>query len=412
MEQKISELKTEERDTLPQEERRYTPLALVALTHAFTHMQASLMPLIYPFAVQEFGISYAVIGLLEGVSRFSGGLLQGPAGLLGRFIPRRILLGLNNLLLALSLGFLSLSANFSHFFAATVMGRIVQSPQHPIGNSLISEWFGKKLRGFVFAINYSGANVGSTIVPIIAGGLFAWVGWRGTAGIFVIPGVISGLLAIFMLRHAGKVVVNTTEGSKPHLGGEILKVFKDRNSRFVILTDILATGARGLAVLSVYVPLYLRDTMREGLGLGAMATSILYTVLLSGSVVGPLFLGRISDKFGRIRILRGILLASSLSIFSIVLAGNNLFLVVPVLLVTGFATYSFSPLIQATLADVADPSIRDLTFSVYFPASFAMGAIWTFVLGIVADQFGFQTVFIVSSIAPLAALPFTLPIKE
>ncbi len=406
-------MKMEEKDTPSQVQRRYKPLVLVTGTHAFTHMYAALLPLVYPFIVIEFGISYAAIGLLEGVSRFSGGLLQGPAGLLGRFMPRKLLLGLNSLLLALSMAFLSLSANFSHFFTAVVMGRAVQSPQHPIGASLVSEWFGKNLRGTALAINYAGANVGSIIVPLIAGGLFLLIGWRGTVGAFTLPGVVFGLLAIMMLSGAGKVVATATSGSdKPHLGGELLKVLKDPNSRFVIISTILAAGGRGLGILSLYVPLYLRDTIRDGLGLDMMTTSVLFTILLIGGIVGPLFLGRISDRFGRSRILRITLFLSSVCIFLLVLSGDNLSLIIPVLLAMGFTNYSFTALFQAMLADVSHPSVRDLAFSLYFPISFGSGAVWSFAMGLVADNFGFQPLFLVAAISPLVALPFTFPVKE
>ncbi|MFC1893640.1 MFS transporter [Chloroflexota bacterium] len=402
----------EEQDRLHQTQSRYMPLVLVVLTHAFIHMYGALLPLVYPFIVIEYGISYAAIGLLEGVSRFSAGLSQGPAGLLGRFVPRNILLGLGNLLLALSMGLTSLSANFVQFFAATVFGRIAQSPQHPIGSSLISEWFGKKLRGTTFAINYSGANMGSIIVPLIAGGLFLLVGWRGTLGIFIFPGLVFGLLAIIMLSGAGKVVTTTSGSSRPNLGSEIRMVFKDPNSRFVIVSAMLSAGAGGLGILNIYVPLYLRDTIRDGLGLEPMTTSILYTILLVGSVVGPLFMGRISDRFGRIRTIKTILFLSSLNTVLLVLSGSNLSSIIPVLLAMGFTNYSYTALLQALLADVANPSVRDLTFSLFYPLSFGVGAIWSFGLGVVADQFGFRPMFLISAISPLIALPFIWILKE
>ncbi len=405
-------MKREKQNRLCHTQSQYMPLVLVVLTHAFTHMYGALLPLVYPFIVTEFGISYAAIGLLEGVSRFSGGLLQGPAGLLGRFMPRNVLLGLGNILLALGMGFTSLSATFAHFFAATVFGRAVQSPQHPVGSSLISEWFGKKLRGIAFAINFSGANVGSIIVPLIAGGLFVLIGWRGTVGIFIFPGLLFGLLAMFMLPRAGKVVATTGGSGKPRLSGEFLKVFKDSNSRFVIISSMLSAGGRGIGILSIYVPLYLRDNIRDGLGLDPMTTSVLFTILLIGGVVGPLFVGRISDRFGRIRTIQTILLLSSLSIVLLVLSGNNLLLIIPVLLTMGFTNYSFPTLQLTLLADVAHPSVRDLAFSLFFPLSFGLGAVWSFGLGVVADQFGFQPLFLIAAISPLVALPFLWLVKE
>ena len=215
-----------------------------------------------------------------------------------------------------------------------------------------------------------------------------------------------------MLPEAGKAVV-TTSGSKKHrLGSELIKVIKDSNSRVIIISSMLSAGGRGLGILSIYVPLYLRDTIRDGLGLDLMTTSVLYTILLIGSIVGPLFLGRISDRFGRVRTIQTILFLSSLNIVLLVLSGDNLLLITPVLLAMGFTNYSYSALFQASIADVAHPSIRDLTFSLFFPLSFGLGAVWSFGLGLVADQFGFQTLFLISAMSPLVALPFLWLIKD
>ena len=164
--------------------------------------------------------------------------------------------------------------------------------------------------------------------------------------------------------------------------------------------------------MNVFVPLYLRDTIRDGLGLDAVTVSFLFTILLIGSVVGPLFLGRISDRYGRVRTIQVILCLSSLCPFLLILAGSKLSLILPVLLAMGFTNYSFSALFQTMLADVAEPSVRDLAFSIFFPLGFVVGALWSLGLGLVADQFGFRILFIITTLAPLSALPFTLPVKE
>ena len=383
---------------------------MVAGTHAFTHMYYALIPLIYPFIVVEFGIGYAAIGLMELVSRFVGGLLQGPAGLLGRIIPRNILLGLNNILLALSMGFLGISPTYAAFFAANVLGRLAQTPQHPIGTSLISEWFGKKMRGITFAINYSGANAGGLIVPMIAAGLFTLIGWRGTIAVFAIPGLVFGGLTILMLTTAGKAVA--TEDGKSKLSGDLRKVLKDRNLLLTLIASSLSAGGRGLAVMHIFIPLYLSDTKQDGLGMDTVTVSILFTILLIGSVIGPLILGRVSDRYGRTRTISLILLMSGVFPILLILSGGNLSLIIPILLAIGFSSYTYSSLYQTMVADVAEPNIRDMAFSLYFFLSFGIGAIWTFLLALIADLYGFQPLFIISALAPLSALPFTLAVKE
>ena len=63
------------------------------------------------------------------------------------------------------------------------------------------------------------------------------------------------------------------------------------------------------------------------------------------------------------------------------------------LLLMGFAVYAESPLLQAYLADSAQPQMRDTAFGLYFALAFGVGSIWSGVLGWMIDTFGFGAAF-------------------
>lgn len=391
------------------ERTSYLPLTLVSGAHAVTHMQGALMPLVYPYAMAELGFGYTFLGAMSGVSGFAASILQGPAGLLGRFVYRKVLIGLGNILVALSMVLIGISQNLAQFFVFNTLGRLAGSPQHPVGNSLISEWYGKRLRGTAFAINYAGANLGSILVPGIAAVLFALVGWRGTLWIFASLGILFGTLTIALIPESRKAA---SGGRTPHLSRDLLRALKDRNSRLVVLGSMAEAGERGLGVMTVYIPLYLRDTAKGGLGLDQAITSTLFTILLIGSVVGPLAFGRLSDFWGRRRTLSTTLVLSAISTLTFISAGHNVWLVALAIIGVGLVNYPSTSLFQALLADVAHPSVRDVAFSLYFPTVYTIGSLWTFALGLVADNFGFQTMFYITAVAPLLALPFVLAVRE
>ena len=71
----------------------YRVLSLVATAHAVGHAYGALLPLLYPTMMAELRFGYSQLGLMIGISRGLGQGLQWLAGYMGRFVPRKILLG-------------------------------------------------------------------------------------------------------------------------------------------------------------------------------------------------------------------------------------------------------------------------------------------------------------------------------
>ena len=56
------------------------------------------------------------------------------------------------------------------------------------------------------------------------------------------------------------------------------------------------------------------------------------------------------------------------------------------ILVMGLFSFAESPQLQALLADIAPPTIRDASFALYFTLAFGVGSLWTALYG--ADHRG------------------------
>ena len=79
----------------------------------------------------------------------------------------------------------------------------------------------------------------------------------------------------------------------------------------------------------------------------------------------------------------------------------------------GLFSFAESPQLQALLADIAPPSIRDASFAVYFTLAFGVGSLWVAVYGVIIGRparrpacrssFGLMAVTFV--LAALATLP-------
>src|SRR5579883_3206960 len=138
---------TAPRRAFPSVSKPKAVLSMVASAHGVTHMYSTLLPLIYPLLQAEFKFNYAELGLVVGVSSALGGVLQFAFGLLGKYVPHKVLIGLGNVLCGVTIALFGAIGSFFQFSVVRVLNSVAQAPQHPIGNSMIANRFGERQRG-------------------------------------------------------------------------------------------------------------------------------------------------------------------------------------------------------------------------------------------------------------------------
>ncbi len=394
-------------DRSSQAARAGLTLVLLAVAHAAIHAQSALMPLVYPIVIEEFGLDAADIGTFIAVTTAVGGAMQLAYGFLTRYLARPAILAGGQLLFGASLLVAGLSQSVAQLLGAISFARIGASPQHPVGNALISDLYPPERRGFAISAHISGGNVGTVLVPFVGGALLLAFGWQATIALFGIPPLIIGfLLALFVReRHADYRREARESGS---VRAHVREVLGRGDLRLILGASLIAAGGRGLDIVAPFMVLYLAGP----LGFDDATVSLLYALLLVGAVVGPILAGILSDRYGRRRTLVAYYLLSAAGIIAFMLAGANLLLLVPLLLPFGTAVFSESPVLQAYLADRATGPMRDVAFSVYFTFAFGIGAFWAFVIGQVAGNFGYSVAFGVMAASYLAAAALLVAIRD
>jgi MFS family permease len=380
-------------------------LGLLALGHAVIHAQSALMPLIYPIVMLQFDLNARDIGLFIAVTTAVGGTMQLFYGFLTRFVARPLLLAGGQLIFGASLIAGGLAQSAGQLLGAISIARIGASPQHPVGNALLSDAFPEQRRGFAISAHISGGNLGTILVPFVGGALLASVGWQATLALFGVPALLVGVLIAINVREDGRAYRAAARDSGT-VRGQIREVIGRRDLRLILGAALIAAGGRGLDIVAPFMLLYLRGP----LGIDQETTNWLYALLLVGAVVGPLLAGWLSDRVGRRRTLVTYYLLSAVGILAFLAAGANLWLLAPLLLPFGTAVFSESPVLQAYLADRASGPIRDVAFSVYFTFAFGIGAFWAFVIGSVVAAWGYPAAFGVMAASYLAAALFLVAV--
>jgi MFS family permease len=370
-------------------------LVLVSGSHAVIHAYTAVMPLIYPLALVDLHFSLAALGLMVAVSNLVGGLLQLGAGALTRLTRRHTIIGWGALVLGLSGIGTALAGNFAQFLAMNVVGRAAGSGQHPLGNSLLADLYARSRRGMAIAAHVGGGNVGTLLAPA-AGVLVVTWGWRRALLVLTIPAVLAGVA----------ILVGMTEAPRPQRERTAfrdmlaaLHLLRRRNLALVFAAGVIGAGGRGLGIVALVVPLFLKQQLQLPTG----EVNGLYGLVLVGSVIGTFAIGPISDWLGRRRTL---LLSYGLSVpVTLALAGvhgSGAWLAV-LMAGLGLIVYGESPLLQTFVADEAPGAERDALFSLYFAVAFGVGSLWAAGLGVALERFGYAPVFAVMTVSYVGA---------
>lgn len=385
-------------------------LWLVSAAHAVNHAQAALLPLVYLAIIEEFRVGVAAIAFLAAAGNILAGLFQLSYGVLTRWFSRRSLLTVGGLVFGGGMAAQALAPGFGAFTVANVVSRIGASPQHPVGNGLLAEQFPPERRGFAISAHIAGGNVGTVAVPLIGAWLIAGIGWRWTVVLFGVPAMLIALGIWTLVRETG------TDRAAARAYGNVRSAFaavlRDRELLLVYLSAAIGGGGRGLGVLNVFVPLYLSVVI----GLDVTTVALMYTLLVVGSVPGPIVAGWLSDRLGRKPLIVGAYLAGAASLVAFVLAGSNvpaLWLAIVLLSIFNFVE---SPQLQALLSDIARPALRDASFAAYFTLAFGVGSLWValygWLIGTLGEPTGLPLSFWLMAAAFIAAALVVLPIRD
>src|SRR5215472_3471711 len=211
-------------------------IGLVSASHAVQHLYVALLPLTYPLVVVEFHVSYTALGVVLGVVGAVGGFLQGAAVLYQR-LTARVVLTVQNLLLAANTVLLAVAPTYPVFGLGQLIGGVVSSPQHPVGNAVLTRRFPER-GGTVLGWHTTGGNVGTLLIPLVASLIIVRWGWRAALLVAAVPIAAGGLLVAARLREGTPGGAGGSAATATGLRSAVLR----RSSLTIIAAGTIAAG--------------------------------------------------------------------------------------------------------------------------------------------------------------------------
>jgi predicted MFS family arabinose efflux permease len=248
------------------------------------------------------------------------------------------------------------------------------------------------------------------VVAVIGGLLISVVGWRGAVLVFGIPAVIIALAILVLVRETG--VDREAAVAQGSVRQAVSTILRDPDHRWTYLASVLGGGGRGLGVVNLFALLYLTSVIHVD---DDMA-NLMYGFLIVLSVPMPLVAGWLSDRVGRRPIIIGVYLGGAAAFAVFMLVGSALVGLWLGILLMGLFSFAESPQLQALLADIAPPGIRDTSFALYFTLAFGVGSLWVAVYGAIIDlldePIGLPVVFWMMAASFVLAALSVAPIRE
>jgi MFS family permease len=270
--------------------RDWRIIGLIGTNHFLSHFYLLCLAPLFPIWREEFGVSYAVLGLSLALMSGVTALLQTPVGfMVDRYGARPFLIG-GSLLMALSISAMSFAPNYWVIMALAVISGFGNSVIHPADYAILGSSIDGRRMGRAFAAHTFTGNLGFMAAPLAIGLMTQTlgIGWRPTlltVGLLGIPVVATILLQSRILQDQAKPKDRSAPVGREVLLSRTMLMF----FAFFLLSSMATTGIQS----------FLIATLDQLWATPLAVASLALTGYVAGSTGGVLIGGWYADRYSR-----------------------------------------------------------------------------------------------------------------
>lgn len=173
--------------TVPSARQDYKILGLISTGHFMSHFYFLLLPPLFPFLKDVFGVDYTELGALMTAIYASSAISQIPIGFMVDRFGARVVLTFGLVMMAIGFGLMGTVSNFWVLLVLGVVAATGNSVFHPADYAILNSSINPNRMGRAFSIHTFAGHLGSATAPITVIFLATQLGWRWAliiAGLF------------------------------------------------------------------------------------------------------------------------------------------------------------------------------------------------------------------------------------
>ena len=262
-------------------------IALIGTGHFLSHFYMLCLPPLFLVWREEFGVSYAELGLTVALMSGTTALLQTPVGFaVDRYGARPFLVG-GTLIMALAISGMAFAPGVWALWLLAILSGVGNSVIHPADYAILAGSIRQERMGRAFAMHTFTGNLGFALAPPIIALLMTVMGWREAlllVGLLGVPVVGAILLQSRILKDQAKP--KTADEAGPS-GRELLL----SRPMLLFFTFFLLSAAAGSGIQAFVI------TVLGKLWATPIATaSMVLTGYMAGATGGTLIGGWFVDR--------------------------------------------------------------------------------------------------------------------
>jgi len=372
-------------------------LVVLGLTHLLNDLMQSLIPAAYPILKEAYALDFVQIGMITMTFQIAGSLLQPVIGFVTDKHPAPYSPVVGMMFTLAGIISLAFAHSYAIILASVALIGIGSSIFHPEATRMARYAAGGR-QGLAQGLFQVGGQAGGALGPVFAAILIVPFGQSSLSWFAVLALLAMALLMwIGSKQRAISAVFAATRANGISKEGGVRQAPASVATALAVLTFLMFTkNAYGESFRSFYT-FYLM----EKFDLSIPSAQMMLFIFLLASAAGALIGGIVGDRIGRYRI-----------IWISVLGPLPLTLILPHvdLLWTGILTVMINLIMASAFASILIyamellPNRIGLIGGLFYGLNFGLGGIAAALLGVLADRYGVETVYLICSFLPLAGL--------
>ncbi len=188
-------------------------MGLVGLAHASSHFSHLLLPVMFPVFIQDFGWSYAELGLLSTVFFVVSGMGQASAGFAVDRFGARPILWASLALFVLACMVASSATSYPGMLLAAMLAGLGNCAFHPVDFTILNQRVSTPRLGYAFSVHGLTGNLGWAAAPVFLMGITALASWRAA---YVAAALLYAVILVWLVLR--KDLLQTTPRTQTPAG--------------------------------------------------------------------------------------------------------------------------------------------------------------------------------------------------